>query len=230
MTPVESFCQHILELKAKFNIDGVTLLGGEPFAQATALASLCRTFHTYGLSVMTYSGYTADMLFSSTDPGWKDLLSVTDLLVDGAYLPQHASSRILWRGSRNQRILLLSDFYHIEALKQLCLFPMDDEIGYKKLILFEPYFGGTLIHWCELVEIEACLGDHTHNDQLPSHVRPWCPECAAQASGRMRMRKGIIVVQRQAEMGIYGFQEQKIYKHFVQFLEQTGVRIQPSRG
>ena len=64
-------------------IEGVTLLGGEPFAQAAAAAELCRHVRQRGLSTMVFSGYALGELDNVPDA--PALLAATDLLVDGRY-------------------------------------------------------------------------------------------------------------------------------------------------
>ena len=57
---------------------------------------------------MTYSGYTFEQILSGIEkgkPGWKELLSVTDILVDGKFILEEKSLNILFRGSKNQRLI-----------------------------------------------------------------------------------------------------------------------------
>jgi anaerobic ribonucleoside-triphosphate reductase activating protein len=77
-------------------IEGVTMLGGEPMLQAV------------GLSVMVFSGYTLDELHALQPDGWRDLLAVTDVLVDGPYDATQPDTERRWIGSRNQRVHYLS--------------------------------------------------------------------------------------------------------------------------
>ena len=41
-------------------VEGITLLGGEPFEQAAGLAELARRAHASGLTVMVFSGFTLE--------------------------------------------------------------------------------------------------------------------------------------------------------------------------
>jgi len=79
-------------------IDGVSLLGGEPFAQAEGLAEVAERVRARGLDVMIYSGFTLSELRekATTEPGVQKLLAQCDLLVDGPYdrdRPEHTSMR-----------------------------------------------------------------------------------------------------------------------------------------
>lgn len=91
-------------------LEGVTYVGGEPFAQAQALAALSRVLRRSGLSVMTYSGYTLEELRAGHLHGADALLAETDLLLDGRYIQRLPTARP-WRGSDNQRLIALSDRY-----------------------------------------------------------------------------------------------------------------------
>ena len=83
---------------------GVTFSGGEPFAQAEGYAKLARLLKAAGYEVASYSGYTFEQLTSGT-PAQRDLLSAIDVLIDGPFLQEEKSLELVFRGSRNQRIL-----------------------------------------------------------------------------------------------------------------------------
>lgn len=90
--------------------EGVSLLGGEPFAQAEGLALVAEGVRARGLSVMVYSGYTLAEL-QSQGPAAARLLAATDLLVDGRFEAQQRSQRRRFIGSDNQVLHFLSDRY-----------------------------------------------------------------------------------------------------------------------
>lgn len=90
-------------------IDGLTLTGGEPFEQADALARLIRRVQRRrSLSVLCYSGFTLAALRQEPLPGCRDLLAVTDVLIDGPFQAA-AQDDLLWRGSSNQQVHFLTD-------------------------------------------------------------------------------------------------------------------------
>ncbi len=90
-------------------VTGVTFSGGEPMAQAGALAALVdRLRSRRDWSVMSYSGFTLQHLRRHGDDGQRALLDRLDVLVDGPYLlRRHTALR--WRGSANQRLHFLTD-------------------------------------------------------------------------------------------------------------------------
>jgi anaerobic ribonucleoside-triphosphate reductase activating protein len=92
-------------------VEGITLLGGEPFAQAEAAAVLCERVRERALSVMVFSGYTLDEIAELPGPGPGRLLRACDLLVDGRYEATQPEARRRWIGSTNQVMHFLSDRY-----------------------------------------------------------------------------------------------------------------------
>ena len=76
----------VKRLRANPVLAGVTLSGGEPFAQASRFGTLAATIREMGLSVMTYTGYTWEHIAQSRSRGVRLLLDNTDILVDGPYV------------------------------------------------------------------------------------------------------------------------------------------------
>jgi len=104
----DSTVEKILEEAAKDKLlRGITLSGGEPFAQAKPLIKLAKGAREMGLNVFCYSGYTFEQLQSmfGTHPEYKELLEQCDWLVDGKFIEEEMSLMLHFRGSRNQRIL-----------------------------------------------------------------------------------------------------------------------------
>jgi anaerobic ribonucleoside-triphosphate reductase activating protein len=90
-------------------IEGITLLGGEPTAQAASAAALARAVRAGGLTVLVFSGHTLEEIRASPDPAVAELLAETDILVDGPYLREQPETHRRWVGSANQRIHFLSE-------------------------------------------------------------------------------------------------------------------------
>jgi anaerobic ribonucleoside-triphosphate reductase activating protein len=90
------------------HVTKLTFSGGEPFCQACELAKIARLVKVRKLNIdiITYTGYRYEELFSKArmDLGVKELLSVTDYLVDGKYEQNKKSMDCFFRGSSNQRI------------------------------------------------------------------------------------------------------------------------------
>jgi anaerobic ribonucleoside-triphosphate reductase activating protein len=92
-------------------VEGISLLGGEPFAYAEPLAYFACETQARGQSVMTFTGFTLEDLRANPDPSVAALLSATDILVDGPYVRELPDTKRRWVGSTNQRVHFLSDRY-----------------------------------------------------------------------------------------------------------------------
>ncbi|HZT81729.1 MAG TPA: 4Fe-4S single cluster domain-containing protein [Gemmataceae bacterium] len=99
---------------AKWGVEGITLLGGEPLAHAVGAAALARGVRGLGLTVMVFSGYTLAEARQLAEPAIADLLAHTDILVDGPYLREQPETRRRWIGSANQHVHFLSDRYRAD--------------------------------------------------------------------------------------------------------------------
>ncbi|MEK0317759.1 4Fe-4S cluster-binding domain-containing protein [Cohnella sp. 56] len=86
-------------------IDGLSLLGGEPFDNTDGLAALARTIRAEcpGKTIWVWSGYTYEQLMA--EPRQRELLVLCDVLVDGKYEASRRNLKLRWRGSDNQRIV-----------------------------------------------------------------------------------------------------------------------------
>jgi anaerobic ribonucleoside-triphosphate reductase activating protein len=101
------------EVLATPGIEGITVSGGEPFAQAAGLAAMLGEVHAKrDLGVIVYSGYTHEYLVrrAQTQPGVAELLAMTDLLVHGPYIEALNNDASL-KGSSNQGVFLNSARY-----------------------------------------------------------------------------------------------------------------------
>ena len=106
------------EIRKNPTIQGLTLSGGEPTLQCEELLPLVREVKKLGLDVVTFSGYTFEQLqkrcgLEGPDHGQetegeaalRELLHLTDILVDGPYLKEQRDLSLQYRGSKNQRLL-----------------------------------------------------------------------------------------------------------------------------
>ena len=91
--------------------EGVTLLGGEPFEQAAALAPFARGVRERGLSVIAFTGHLLEELEDGRPAGSRELLEQLDLLVDGPYRAELPETARRWVGSSNQRFHFLTGRY-----------------------------------------------------------------------------------------------------------------------
>lgn len=104
---IENLAQKIISAKR----EGITISGGEPFLQSNDLCELIiRVRKIIDIGVIIYTGYTYEELINSKDSGKKQLLQLSDLLIDGPYVDELNDGMNL-RGSSNQRVITLTDRY-----------------------------------------------------------------------------------------------------------------------
>lgn len=90
--------------------DGVTILGGEPFAQPRGLLVLVRALRERGCGhILCYSGYTYEALRRQGErqPAIRAVLEEIDMLIDGPFAMSLSGEAGPWTGSANQRVLTL---------------------------------------------------------------------------------------------------------------------------
>lgn len=90
-------------------IEGVSLIGGEPFDQAQACGALAAGVKNIGLGLMTFTGY--DYYELKRKERNIPLLKNTDLLKTGPYIKEKRSIKRRWIGSSNQELIYLTDRY-----------------------------------------------------------------------------------------------------------------------
>ncbi|KPB03420.1 4Fe-4S single cluster domain-containing protein [Bacillus sp. CHD6a] len=108
---IQKIYEQIMKSKEEHGIEGVTFLGGEPFDQSDGLSLLGGKLKEEGLSIMTFSGYTYELLTTSNREDWKSLLEVTDLLIDGPFIQEQLDLSRPWVGSANQQYRFLTNRY-----------------------------------------------------------------------------------------------------------------------
>jgi len=89
------------------SVQGLSLLGGEPFLNTEVCLSLARRARAeFGEAkdVWAWSGYRFDELLAAGEDKL-ELLRMVNVLVDGPYLAQERDLSLQFRGSRNQRVL-----------------------------------------------------------------------------------------------------------------------------
>lgn len=97
----------ILADLAQPHVQGLSLLGGEPFLNTGVCLQLVgrvRRELGHTKDIWAWSGYTFEELIEET-PDKRALLGELDVLVDGRYVHALRDAQLAFRGSRNQRIL-----------------------------------------------------------------------------------------------------------------------------
>ncbi len=104
--------REILDSCAPEYIDGLSILGGEPFEPENQadVAELLSNFHRMfpEKSVWCYTGFTLDEIMGEsrahTDKSDK-ILSFVDVLVDGRFIEEKKDLSLRFKGSSNQRVI-----------------------------------------------------------------------------------------------------------------------------
>lgn len=127
-TPEEVYQGIIKSIAADSHpVEGITVLGGEPLEQSEDLAELLGLIKTTPLSTMVYTGFIYENLLKTGSNTQKQVFEYTDILVDGPFLAKEYDQTIAWRGSKNQRLICLSNRYTLKELGT----PFNDKIQSK---------------------------------------------------------------------------------------------------
>lgn len=103
-------------MTVRYQIEGLTLLGGEPFEQSGEAAQLAKFAQQQGLGVITFTGLIYERLIINGSSDVKMLLKNTDLLIDGEFQMDNPETQRPLVGSGNQRFHYLSERYCPEQI------------------------------------------------------------------------------------------------------------------
>lgn len=96
----------VKEAKSRFDIEGITLSGGEPSLQ-TGLKYFNDEIHKLGLGIIMFSGKTKTYLD-------KDLVKSVDLLIDGPFIEKQLDEDRVLLGSKNKKLFFITNRYKKE--------------------------------------------------------------------------------------------------------------------
>ena len=100
----DSTIQRVLELCDNENIEGLSILGGEPMnpTNIEGTTKLAKAFKEKfpNKSVWSWSGYSFDNYLKD-----KEVVKYLDVLVDGQYNDDLRNPTLKWKGSENQRVI-----------------------------------------------------------------------------------------------------------------------------
>ena len=136
---------YIISLLKKDYVDGLTLLGGEPFLNVKSFLKLCnRVRAEYGDSktIWSWTGFEWEELLEATKLNFplsksqREMLSLIDVLVDGRYVDSireldksRNNHEIHFRGSSNQRIIDVK-----KSLREKKIVEKNDIYGNEKIV------------------------------------------------------------------------------------------------
>ena len=100
----DSTIDRILELCDNDNVEGLSILGGEPMhpKNINGTTKLAKAFKERypNKNIWAWSGFKFDK-----DLKDKEVVKYLDVLVDGQYVDEQHNPKLEWRGSENQRVI-----------------------------------------------------------------------------------------------------------------------------
>ena len=100
----DSTIKRVLELCDNENIEGLSILGGEPMHEKNieGTTKLAKAFKEKfpNKNLWMWSGYKFDENLKN-----KEAMKYVDVLIDGQYIDQLHNPTLEWRGSSNQRVI-----------------------------------------------------------------------------------------------------------------------------
>ena len=104
--------EEVITSLAPVYVDGLTVLGGEPFEPENQRELVCFLRRVRKLcpekSIWCYSGYTLEELRGTGHPHCEvteEMLELIDVLVDGRFVERLKNLSLRFRGSSNQRVI-----------------------------------------------------------------------------------------------------------------------------
>jgi len=103
-TDLASVMKLIRLITDRYEVDGFTITGGDPFFQPDALRELLIALKDINPDILVYTGFT----FDEIKDAYGNILQNISVLIDGKYVEAENRGSLL-RGSDNQRILILDE-------------------------------------------------------------------------------------------------------------------------
>ncbi|MEI0548967.1 4Fe-4S single cluster domain-containing protein [Brachyspira intermedia] len=110
---INDLIQNIKDSVSKYNIDNVTILGGEPLEQLKELLILMANIKKLNLGIILYTGYEKNEIESSDKI---KIMEYPDILISGRYIEEQRNINNHLYGSENQLMEFLTDRYKKEDI------------------------------------------------------------------------------------------------------------------
>ena len=95
---IDDLADRIISYKLK---SGVTFSGGDPMQQSEEFTYLAKLLKQHNINIWCFTGYE----FENLNDKQKELLKYIDVLVDGKFINELKSYDLVFKGSKNQRII-----------------------------------------------------------------------------------------------------------------------------
>jgi anaerobic ribonucleoside-triphosphate reductase activating protein len=104
LVPISAVLEAIDELEYQ---SGLTFSGGDPMYQPEACNIIAEYAKKKGLNIWVYTGFTYEEIekLAKKNPIYTEFLKKIDVLVDGRFKLAERDLSVLFRGSRNQRLI-----------------------------------------------------------------------------------------------------------------------------
>ena len=108
LVPIKDVCEALDEIG---NQDGITFSGGDPMFQPGPCAKIAKYCKEKGYNIWAYTGFTYEEILdlSKKNKDYLEFLKYIDILVDGKFILKEKDLSCLFRGSRNQRLILVQE-------------------------------------------------------------------------------------------------------------------------
>ena len=126
LVPLEMVYEAIDELEYQ---DGITFSGGDPMFQPEACVKIAKYCKDKGYNIWVYTGFKYEDIIkmSKEKPIYNEFLSYIDVLVDGKFVLKERDLNLLFRGSRNQRLI---DMKKTRKKKKITL--LNEDVYYER--------------------------------------------------------------------------------------------------
>lgn len=106
------------KLKSYPYMTGITISGGEPFVQKSAILELISKFKKLypQKNILIFTGFTFEELLEKNDNEIDKILKTSDYLIDGRFVQELRDISLIFRGSKNQRIIDLQSTFKNKCL------------------------------------------------------------------------------------------------------------------
>ena len=108
LIPIKLVLDAIDELEGQ---DGITFSGGDPMFQPEACTKIAKYCKEKGYNIWAYTGFTFEEVLemAKKKPIYLEFLKNTDILVDGKFILEQRDLSLLFRGSKNQRLIKVKE-------------------------------------------------------------------------------------------------------------------------
>ena len=110
---IKDLIQQIKDSILKYNVDNVTILGGDPLEQLEELLLLMSNIKKLNIGIILYTGYEKKEIEASDKI---KIIDYADILISGRYIEEQRNINNHLYGSDNQSIDFLTDRYKREDI------------------------------------------------------------------------------------------------------------------